>query len=1072
MDFEDSDALSSLFGGDDGTGSVVSIHGSPYLLDGTALAEFFSTRPSIDTLRQLNIIRDPIEVETRRLQMITELNRRLQHRPTPNELLEKHVLKTNIISSSTGQLPIDPSIIAIQDTVRRLQHKDHLARFLRNRLSLNDLIQRNIVPRNILGYDGKINYTNNHNHQLSSSTTTDSFVSASSSSPSIDPSALATTSSSSSSSSTTSSSSSISSNASPAYGAKTPIEILSEFLGKRPTVHELLKAEVIKAVMMWTSMEIPSPVLPVPRHCHSMNLVNRSLYVLGGYGTNEASCTVHVLDIDNSSWERPLARSAAGFLPVSRYAHGTVCRGSFIIMFGGYGSGTWLNDIWILDVRTVAERNNNSTDKTNTSLNGLHTFLGPTVNGGGPITSLPPGFTEYTNTNIVPTLNNSISTNSTGGSSNGILPSSTSSSKTTDEEIMWYLPPIHSAPPNPRAAHSAVLLGNHMTIFGGNDGNCLYNDTWVLDLSANPLRWKLLETIGSTPSPRSGHTAVTDGTGRMYVFGGGEGWGADSFNDLFILDAHNALRQPSSISPTLPTSVTPSSPSLVTPSSPTTSSSSVTTPPAVWLRPSFTGTPPSPRTGHSACMINRTKMFVFGGGDARRSLNDLHILDTLTMTWSRPADSGALPLPRTGHSVCNINNYVVVFGGQKSDGSCYNDLCILDTDFSVYPTITDKEVVVATTNNKHSNNKTSTSNGNSNTAMEMNAVTPSPVNTKPSAPPTIPEVPQETDDDDEGPSEAIDTMKISTVPLPSKNPTSSNTSSTLSTPTTNPSLSMTSSSLIPPSYSTAGRRRFSWSAKVTGTSMLVAALDALHRTHVTRKLDTKGLRASILSNNNNTLSLINSIKEKQQAMLTTVKASSVVSSSANDNSTTTKKSKGNENSSSSTIDSNNVPTVTSLESSSISSPIDSSKVSVVKPLDILVKEIYSNSSLYGGTIPNDITQDIFPIVTTINHNHHHSNTASSASSSITTNEPLGTGKSSISTQTNNGSSSNNGSTTLSNNSIQKLKFEIERQRKEDDDKYDAIMKELQNWRTNRRFQQEQWLSELISYEPVKGNDLK
>lgn len=57
------------------------------------------------------------------------------------------------------------------------------------------------------------------------------------------------------------------------------------------------------------------------------------------------------------------------------------------------------------------------------------------------------------------------------------------------------------------------------------------------------------------------------------------------------------------------------------------------------------------------------------------------MFDVTTCTWSRPADSGEIPAPRTGHSAVNANGRVYVFAGGNEHGEVYNDLHILDTLF-------------------------------------------------------------------------------------------------------------------------------------------------------------------------------------------------------------------------------------------------------------------------------------------------------------------------------------------------------------------------------------------------------
>ena len=77
-------------------------------------------------------------------------------------------------------------------------------------------------------------------------------------------------------------------------------------------------------------------------------------------------------------------------------------------------------------------------------------------------------------------------------------------------------------------------------------------------------------------------------------------------------------------------------------------------------------------------------MFIFGGGDARRALNDLHVLDLSCMAWSRPSDTGVMPSPRAGHAAASVGTFIAIFGGASPDGTGFNDLHLLDTAYSPY----------------------------------------------------------------------------------------------------------------------------------------------------------------------------------------------------------------------------------------------------------------------------------------------------------------------------------------------------------------------------------------------------
>ncbi|GFP95704.1 kelch domain-containing protein 3 [Phtheirospermum japonicum] len=102
----------------------------------------------------------------------------------------------------------------------------------------------------------------------------------------------------------------------------------------------------------------------------------------------------------------------------------------------------------------------------------------------------------------------------------------------------------------------------------------------------------------------------------------------------------------------------------------------------LWSEPAVKGIPPVPRDSHS-CTAVGDNLFVFGGTDGRRPLNDLHILDTSTNTWILPSVRGDGPEPREGHSAALIGKRLFIFGGcGKSVNSemYYDDLYILNTE--------------------------------------------------------------------------------------------------------------------------------------------------------------------------------------------------------------------------------------------------------------------------------------------------------------------------------------------------------------------------------------------------------
>ena len=79
----------------------------------------------------------------------------------------------------------------------------------------------------------------------------------------------------------------------------------------------------------------------------------------------------------------------------------------------------------------------------------------------------------------------------------------------------------------------------------------------------------------------------------------------------------------------------------------------------------MSGQPPSPRHGHSATLIAK-KIIIFGGRGlySNQIYNDLYILDTTSLTWSKPTLSGDIPCPRYYHAAEMVNDReLFILGG-------------------------------------------------------------------------------------------------------------------------------------------------------------------------------------------------------------------------------------------------------------------------------------------------------------------------------------------------------------------------------------------------------------------------
>uniref|UniRef100_A0A1D1YZC3 Rab9 effector protein with kelch motifs n=1 Tax=Anthurium amnicola TaxID=1678845 RepID=A0A1D1YZC3_9ARAE len=204
------------------------------------------------------------------------------------------------------------------------------------------------------------------------------------------------------------------------------------------------------------------------------------------------------------------------------------------------------------------------------------------------------------------------------------------------KKAMWLYPKVMGFNPSERWGHSACCCDAVVYVFGGCCGGLHFGEVLTLDL--NKMVWSSMATTGERPGSRDSHSAAIVGH-RMIVFGGTNG--SKKVNDLHILDLRTKE----------------------------------------WNRPLCKGNPPSPRESHSATVIGEEKLVIFGGsgeGEANY-LNDVHILDLKTMTWTYPEVKGELPVPRDSHTAVAIGNRLLVYGGDCGD-RYHGEVDVLDID--------------------------------------------------------------------------------------------------------------------------------------------------------------------------------------------------------------------------------------------------------------------------------------------------------------------------------------------------------------------------------------------------------
>jgi len=196
-------------------------------------------------------------------------------------------------------------------------------------------------------------------------------------------------------------------------------------------------------------------------------------------------------------------------------------------------------------------------------------------------------------------------------------------------------------PPSARYAHSMIYdpIRDRIVVFGGLGiiGGGYLNDVWALSLAGTPT-WTEVTPTGTLPIARYGHQAFYDPVrDRMVVFGGlyYDGIGNRHLNDVWALTLAGA----------------PS-----------------------WTEVTPNGTPPSPRSSHTAVYDPlRDRMVTFGGEVSPGAyLNDVWALSLAgTPTWTALAPIGAPPNARYAHSTVydSSRDRIIVYGGDDGSGT-------------------------------------------------------------------------------------------------------------------------------------------------------------------------------------------------------------------------------------------------------------------------------------------------------------------------------------------------------------------------------------------------------------------
>lgn len=255
----------------------------------------------------------------------------------------------------------------------------------------------------------------------------------------------------------------------------------------------------------------------------------------------------------------------------------------------------------------------------------------------------------------------------------------------------------------PIDAQTAILIG-------GQGARMQFCKDPMWKLCTEDMSWVAAETLaeGPTPEARIGHTAIYDpDSRRIFVFGGSKNkkW----FNDVHILDTESwkwtMVEAQGKVPPLAYHSCSMFRGELFVlggvfprpnPEPDGCSDSLYIFDPnlSIWYQPIVTGEVPSPRSGHSACVMQGRKIYVFGGWDTPVCYNDMYMLDLGLMEFSAVKTTGKPPSPRSWHGSAVLSDTKFLIHGGYNGNNALSDAFIFDIDTNSWTEMTLPQLAV------------------------------------------------------------------------------------------------------------------------------------------------------------------------------------------------------------------------------------------------------------------------------------------------------------------------------------------------------------------------------------------
>ena len=312
----------------------------------------------------------------------------------------------------------------------------------------------------------------------------------------------------------------------------------------------------------WNTVQVQQSEHPGARAAHSCEIINRKIYLFGGWNGKKALHDLFIFNLETSKWTEP---EVSGTKPGLRNNHATCVHGKYLYLHGGHNGDVWLDDLYILDTSNFIWSKINVIGEIPSAraCHSLSRVERKLYMFGG-----YDGSKCYNEVEVLDTENKTWVTLSCQGSiplarnahtitvvgKNLVLFGGHSGNKHLKdlfvfetETSSWIEPQFSGEAPEGLRGHTATHLGNKIFIFGGYDGKGRSNELFILNLT--DMHWSHINDNDKFPGSRQRHSSVPIDNKRILIFGGFNGtkW----LNDLHVLDVallmENIITQDSSL---------------------------------------------------------------------------------------------------------------------------------------------------------------------------------------------------------------------------------------------------------------------------------------------------------------------------------------------------------------------------------------------------------------------------------------------------------------------------------------------------------------------------------------------